>query len=489
MRQKNPVSVSYLYLALSSSSEKLGAVMAGKSFVAAVGPSYHLPERKSAVQRAVNLALRQIEGDGESHQSVLISTDGLSQLIDFGAVVRGAIATADGREFVVAGNTLYETTTGAAVSRGSLSSTTGVVCLCPGETQLVVVDGGNGYVLNLATNVFGAITDPDWRGAIWVTYVNGTFVFVPPNNQEQFYLSAIDDASTLDALDFSSADAVPGAIVTHRALKQETYFFKPFSTEVWIYDGEADFPLIRYNSTPIAVGCVGIRAAIEAADTLIFVGRTARGTGIVYMMQGHQPIRISNTAVETDLRGAGVDLSQCSLWVQQKEGAEYVCVNAPGMPTSWCWDAATKQWHERAELVDGEWVPFRVDQVVAAGSSHHAFAGNIMYSMDDATYTIGTDPLVRSRTWPHLSNPAKEPISIFGIEIGCTTGYGGQIMLRKSSDGGFTWGPWLLRSLGAIGQWMQRVRWLGMGASRDPVFELRVSDAVPFAIQDVAVDV
>lgn len=462
--------------------------MAGKPFVACVGPSYHLPDRKSAVQRSVNLALRQIEGPGDSHQAVLVSTDGLSQLLDLGAPVRGSVLTADGREFVVAGTTLYETTTGAAVSRGTIAVGTGYVCMCPGETQLVMVDGANGYVLTLATNVFGQITDPDWRGAIWVTYVNGTFVFVPPINQEQFYISAIDDAKTLDALDFSSADAVPGAIVTHRALKQETYFFKPFSCEVWVYDGEADFPLVRYNSTPIAVGCVGLRACIIAADTLIFVGRTERGTGIVYMMQGHQPVRISNTAVETDLQASGVDLTQCTLWVQQKQGAEYVGVNAPGMKSTWCWDAATKEWHERGELVNGDWTPFRVDQVLPAGNGHHAFAGNVMYAMNDSTYTIGTAPLVRSRVWPHLSNPSKEPVTIRGIELGCTTGYGGKVMLRKSSDGGFTWGAWLLRSLGAVGQWMQRVRWLMLGTSRDPVFELRVSDPVPFSILDAAVD-
>jgi hypothetical protein len=462
--------------------------MAGKAFNACIGPSAHLPDRKSAIQRSVNLAIRQTEAEGEALQRVLVSTDGLSQLIDFGAQFRGSVLTADGREFVVAGTTLYETTSGAAVYRGTVAAGTGYVCMCPGETQLVLVDGANGYILTLATNSFGQITDPDWRGAIWVTYVNGTFVFVPPNNQEQFYISAIDDASTLDALDFSSADAVPGAIVTHRALKQETYFFKPFSTEVWVYDGEADFPLVRYNSTPIAVGCVGLRAAIIAADTLIFVGRTERGTGIVYMMQGHQPVRISDIAVENDLKATGVDLSQCVMWVQQKQGAEFVCITAPGMSTSWCWDAATKEWHERAELVNGEWTPFRVDSVLPAGGVHHAFAGTVMYAMNDATYSIGADPLVRSRTWPHLSNPALEPVTIRGIELGCTTGYGGKVMLRKSNDGGFTYGAWLLRSLGAVGQWMQRVRWLMLGAARDPVFEIRVSDPVPFSINSCAVD-
>jgi hypothetical protein len=409
------------------------ALMAGNAFIPCIGPSYQLPDRKSAVQRAVNLFLRQIEGLGEARQLVLQSTDGLALLYNFGATVRGSIVTVDAREFVVAGVTLYEIIANAPVARGTLNYGTSFVSMCAGETQLVIADGPFGYVLTLTTNVFGQITDPDWRGAISVTEVDGTFVFVPPNNLEQFYISSIDDATTLDALDFSSADAQPGNIITSRELKQETYFFKPLSTEVWIYDGEADFPLVRYNSTPIAVGIVGPRAVAEAADTLIFVGKTKRGTGIVYEMVGHQPVRISNTAVETALRSTSVDLTQCAMWVQQTSGAEFVCINAPGMTTSWCWDAASKQWHERGELVNGDW-------------------------------------------------------AIRGIEIGCTTGYGGNVMLRRSPDGGFTWNAWLYRSLGEIGRWMQRVRWLMLGASRDPVFEIRVSDAVPFTLVDCAVD-
>jgi hypothetical protein len=35
---------------------------------------------------------------------------------------------------------------------------------------------------------------------------------------------------------------------------------------------------------------------------------------------------------------------------------------------------------------------------------------------------------------------------------------------------------------------MQRVRWLMLGASRDRVFRIRCTDAVPFSIHDAAVD-
>lgn len=463
--------------------------MAGQTFLPCVGPSYQLTDRKAGVQRAINLAMKEVEGIGEAKTVVLVSTDGLAQFADFGATVRGSVVTSDDREFVVAGATLFEVIAGVPTARGTLTTTTGAVCLCEGETQLVIVDGPYGYVLTLATNVLQNITDPDWRGAIWVTIVNGTFVFVPPNNDEQFYISAIDNATDFNALDFSSADEAPGGVVTHRCLKQETYFFKPFTTEVWIYDGDADFPLVRYNATPIDVGAVGLRAVIEAADTLIFVGQTKRGTGIVYMMLGHQPVRISTTAVENALQAPGVDLTQCVLWVQQKAGAEYVCVNAPGMLTSWCWDAATKQWHERAEIHNGDWIPFRIDQVTAVGNGHHAYAGTKGYIMSSTVYAIGSDPLVRSRIWPHLPNPSKEDFPIRGLDLGCTTGYGGSVMLRISKDGGMSWGPWLLRSLGAVGRWLQKVRWIQLGAARDPVFELRVSDAVPWTITDAALDV
>jgi hypothetical protein len=75
-----------------------------------------------------------------------------------------------------------------------------------------------------------------------------------------------------------------------------------------------------------------------------------------------------------------------------------------------------------------------------------------------------------------------------GLELACTSGHGGNITLEISNDGGFTFGPPLIRSLGAVGRWMQRVRWLMLGAARDRVFRLRCSDAVPLTIHAAAVD-
>ncbi|MCW1958308.1 MAG: packaged DNA stabilization protein [Mycobacterium sp.] len=460
--------------------------MAGSRAIQCIGPSYHLADRKSAVQRTVNLYMREVEGVGEDLQVVLDSAPGLVEYADLGATVRGSYAT-DTRWFVAAGQQLYELTSGSAVSMGSLASTSGFVSMCHGRDQLVAVDGQNGYVLRLNTDDFAQITDSDWRGADHVVEIDGYFVFVDPDT-DQFYLSAIDDATSLDALDFSSADKQPDNIVTHRVHKSELVFLGTTSGEFWVNSGDADFPFVRYNSTPMDVGIVGKRAVVGAADTLFWVGQTKSSRGIVYMLVGHQPVPVSDAAVHEALQAPGVDLSQCVLSTYQRGKNEFVCVNAPGMSTTWCYDAVTKQWHERARLDNGEFAPRQDEAFVLFGGQVYTYFGTKIYRVDPSAYTLAGDPLVRERTWPHLRNPSMEPIAFRGLELGCTTGYGGNISLTLSNDGGTTWGPPLLRSLGAIGQWMQRVRWLNLGSAHDRVFRLRCSEAVPLTIHQAAVD-
>lgn len=91
--------------------------MAGTRVIQAIGPSYTLSDRKSAVQRAVNLFLTQIEGVGEDRPLILRSAPGMVQFEDMGDTIRG-MYNADGRWFIVAGETLYEIVGSAPVVRG-----------------------------------------------------------------------------------------------------------------------------------------------------------------------------------------------------------------------------------------------------------------------------------------------------------------------------------------------------------------------------------
>lgn len=462
--------------------------MAGSRFLPCVGPTYSLSDRKAAVQRSVNLFVQRVEGPGEDPAFTLTQAPGLTLKVDTGSTIRGSYAT-DTRRFIVAGLSLYERDTGATLTlRGTLDATgeANYVAMKHGRDQLVLVDGPNGYVLNLSSNSFGQITDTDWRGSNWVDEIDGYFVFTEPDT-DQFYLSQIDDASSLDALDFSSADAQPDNIVTHRVVKRELFIFGTRSTEVWIDAGGADFPLARYNSTPIDIGCVGVRAVIRAADALVFVGATDRGQGIVYMMQGHQPRRISNRAIE-ELLAQSTDLSECTMWAYQVDGAEFVGINAPGLDTTLVWDAAADQWHERAELSAGELIPLRVTDVTSFDGQHYATGDDTDYVFDTDVNTYSGDIMPRIRTWPHMKNQSSESMNFRSLELACTTGHGGNVTLEVSNDGGYTFGAPLQRSLGVDGRRMQRVRWNFLGASRDRVFRLKCSDDVRFNVQSANVD-
>lgn len=459
--------------------------MAGRNFVACIGPSYHLDDRKAAVQTAINCYLEQIEGLGETRTLTQVSAPGLAPYLSLGAAVRGQ-RNVEGRWFVVAGGTLFEIVNGAPVNRGMLSSAQGSAGMSHNNSQLVIVGGTGGDVFNLNTNALAPITSEGWRGSKTVGYIDGYTVFVAPDT-DQFYITAIDDSSTMDALDFSSADAQPDNIVAALVQHRELILFGLYSTEIWVDSGGALFPFVRYNAAQIDVGCVGTDACIVAADSVFWIGQTRTGRGIVYRMAGHAPERVSTRAIEQML-AKSTDLGGATMWTYQVDGHEFIGINAPGLATTLVFDAAMQQWHERAEWAAG-WAPLRVTNICLVNGGQYAgdALGNL-YLIDPYTYAYGADPLVRERTWPHLVKASMEPITFRSLELACTTGYGGNVTLQISNDGGFNFGPMLMRSLGAIGRWMQKVRWMMLGTGYDRVFRIRCSDPVPFNIHAVAVD-
>ena len=127
--------------------------------------------------------------------------------------------------------------------------------------------------------------------------------------------------------------------------------------------------------------------------------------------------------------------------------------------------------------------------VQSVGTKHFAGCSNgKICRLDDDVFQYSGAHLVRERTWPHMVSPSMEPVGYLGLELSMRTGYNGNVTLEISNDGGNTFGAPLLRSLGAVGRWMQRVRWLCLGTALNRVFRIRCSDNVPFAIYDAAVD-
>lgn len=450
-----------------------------------VGVSYTLATRQASAQRAVNLYLQSMETPSKATH-VMPAWPGLVLFAALGAEIRGAIEIGS-RCFVVAGSSLYElSSAGVATNRGTLATSTGSVGMAWGTTQLVIVDGANGYVLTLASNAFSAITDPDFPGSARVAYLDGFFVFSEPGTQAM-YSTAIDDASNIDALDFASAESSPDEIVAHIVCNQRLFALGSRVTEIFFTTGGDSFPFSRSNGETIDVGCIAKWSVVRADAGLLWIGRDANGSGMVYHSAGGPPQRVSTTAVEQLLQGSS-DLSAAVAWVVQWQGETFYAVNAPGLSQTLAYQLSTNSWFDICEIdSDGQFAPWR--------ATHHTFAhglhlvgdaaGNV-YRMDGSVNNFAGDPRVCERTSPNDAAPLRELKTHSMFVLDCTTGAAAtgepMVELSFSNDGGATFGNPVLRSAGSLGNRYQRLVWRRLGRARDRVWKVRFSADAEFAI-------
>lgn len=448
-----------------------------------IGPSYPLGN-KAASERSINLYLSQIESGTGKAPFILKSIPGLTLFASLGAEYRGSIVIA-GRAFVVAGNTLYELSAlGVATNRGTLLTSTGRVSFAAGVTQVVIVDGPCGYVLTMATNVFARITSPNFYGSRFVTFLHGYFVFIRPTTQ-QYYISKVDDATTLDALEFASAESNPDKLQVVLSDHDELKLFGEYTVETASDAGGGDFPFSRNSGALMEVGCMAPDSAVKLDNSIYWIGQNDSGGGLVYKSVGYQPQIISDDAISQMLQ-ASTNLAGATAYGYQQGGKTFYCINAPGLATTLVYEAKSGKWSERADLdtLTGGYKQHRATgYLYAFGKCLVGSADGRIYALDPLANTNAGDVLLRDRISPHNAGPNLERLQFPRFQLDCTTGKAAagqdpQVMLRYSNDGGNNWSNWQQRSLGQIGAFNQRVVWHRCGQARDRCWQVRITDDV-----------
>lgn len=404
--------------------------------------------------------------------------------------VRGMYSTG-GSLFVVASSTLYEITESLTVlNRGTLKTAAGPVGMVHGTTQLVIVDGPNGYVFDLNDSTFGRITSPAFYGSRTVAFLDGFFLFIRPDTQ-QFYRSEINNARDLDALNFASAESDPdrlsAVVVNHR----EMFAIGERTTEPWFNQGNDTLSLARNSSAIIEVGTTSPYSALKLDSSVFLVGQDKNGAGMVYRFTGYQAQRISRERVEEDL--ALCDLTTVTAYAYQQDGQSFYCLNCPDLETTWVYEVGTNEWHERAELVNGVLEPLRVTCHAYFAGENYAGGPDGMYVIDPWNYTIDGTAMYREYISTHGGDLGRR-MFFDAYELDITVGETAQgidprIEMRYSNDGGFTWSAWRARSLGRIGEFNKRVRWTALGSAlgANRVWHVRTSNEAKPAIQSVKV--
>jgi len=470
-----------------------------------LGASYVARSPNAAYNRCVNLYPEAIL-EGGKELGFLSRAPGLKFLQAVGTgPIRGLWShETRGADFYIASGTeFYKSTslTGTPIKLGNISGT-GPVSIADNGTQLFIACNGPSYIYNEATEEFGPITDPDFPGAGTVAYIDGYFVFNQPNTQ-LLWATSLLDGTTIDPLDFASAEGSPDGAVAIAVDHRELWVFGTETIEVW-YNAALDaFPFARLQGAFSEIGCAAPYSVAKLDNALFWVGADARGSGIVYKNQGYAGVRISTHAIEQAIQKYP-DISDARGYTYQQEGHAFYVLNFPAADTTWVYDIATGVWHERAGFSDGAFVRHRGDcQCNFANTTIVGdFSNANIYALDLETYSDNGLPQKWLRSWRvippgrnDLKRTAQHALTLdieTGVGLNLGQGSDPQVMLRWSDDAGHTWSSEHWRSAGKIGDYKAQVQWHRLGMTtklRDRIYEVSGTDPVKVTLLGAEIDI
>jgi hypothetical protein len=470
-----------------------------KASIPFVGPSYQARSLNADAQRAINCY---VEMDQSSPRAplALYGTPGLRKVATAAAGVgcRGAISE-NGYAWLVIGGYVYRMNSSYVMTlAGTIGTASGQIGIASNGSELLIVDGFTGYIVNTVANTVTQITDPDFpNGVRRATYQDGYFI-VTGDGSQAFYISQLLNGGSWDGLDFASAEGSPddtiGCISDHR----ELWLFGQTSAEVWVNTGNADFPFERSGNTFIEHGCAAAGSIEKLDNTVFWLGADDRGSGIVWRANGYTPMRVSTHAVETAIAGYAT-LSDAFAFTYQQEGHGFYVLTFPSANATWVYDVATQLWHERAyrDTNTGDLSEWRASAHCVLNNVH--IVGDIddgrIYALDLDYYTDDEAPILRLRA-SQTQSQLQDRLFYKTLQIDMETGVGlpvGQgsaplMMLRYSNDGGHTWSSYKTQTVGSIGAYGARCLFNRLGAGRNRVWEISMSDPVKFAVFGAIVD-
>lgn len=461
----------------------------------------------AAMERTVNWYVEPLPRTGKN-EAALYPTPGQRAIVQVPDVGTRALFAMNGRVHAVMGGTVYEVFPGTATatSRGSVpqdGNPAQIVSNGAAGGALLVVSGGALYYVNLATNVLSAVTGLP-AGHVQVGMLDGYFISFNPTTAKVYVSPLNDSAGVWDPTQFAQRSIAPdpwtSMLAADRLGVRELWLVGEQTGEVWYDAGNFPFPFAPIQGAVFRYGCAA-RWSLAVADTqVMWLSRNADGAGIVVAAKGYSPQRVSTAQVETAI-ASYARIDDAEAFSYQDRGHTFYVLRFPSASATWVYDTTTNLWHERGtwDSANNTYVAWKPRVHAYADGGYHLTgeAGTGIISALDATVGAEPDgsPIRRLRRAPGFFNEARQfTYKRFQVELevglGLVSGQGSnpQVMLRTSDNGGKTWSNERRASAGKIGAYDTRVFWTRLGTARDRVFEVTVSDPIPWRVIDAYVN-
>lgn len=444
-------------------------------------------------QRSINMYPR-IEGAGARSPVGLYQTPGLEnfQTLGTGPCRSNGIQFNDNIYFVSGPDVIEINSVYSGATIGTMTSTTGRVSGAAGRSYLMLVDGTDGYTYDGTT--FAKITDLDFPASpSHVTILDGYFI-VNRGGTDEYYISANEDPTSWNALDFGTAENNPDEILALTASFKDLYLIGNNVTETHYNSRNPDFPFESYPSGVIEVGIRAKHSLARSSMGLFFLASNKDGDAIVVAMNGPAFQVISDLDIAREINSLSVT-SDATGSIYRQNGESFYVLTFPAADRTFVYDLQSRIWHERKSRDIGRWkvsgIGYVGEKVVVGvyNSGKFHYLSDSKFDEDGAILERTRDTQITHRNGVNIQYDEVEVVIQAGV--GLTTGQGSdpQIMLSYSDDSGRTWSDELWASMGKIGEYETRLIWNKLGASTNRMFRLKVTDPVNYTIVACYADV
>lgn len=441
----------------------------------------------------------EIRPQGEKSAIVGYGTPGLELFVDFGATPpRGGIEFEPGDvAYVVHRGVLYEiNNVGVATNVGMLATTTGRVSMAHNGVQIMVVDGTSGYIYNTSTATFSTIVFGFTIAPITVTCLSRRFIVsnVTTGIEGRFYVSAVDDGTTWNALDFANAESNPDGIVSVWSGNGQLNLLGNQTSEFWGNSGALDFAFTALQGTATEWGLAARWSIAKYDNSFAMLVKNRMGQVMVAKMSGYLPEKISTPDIDEIINNYA-DTADATAYSYMLGGHPMYVISFPSAGYTWLYDGSTGMWSSLKSYGDtrhvGEFSFTLLGSTVLAD-----YSTGRLYKLRNNVYTDNGASIDRELITETIASTDLDDIQVDCVRIDIETGVGltsGQgsnpmIGLEVSRDNGKTWGAQMWKPIGRIGEYSTRVEWRRLGTARNFVFKFSMTDPVHFTIVSACIN-
>ena len=388
----------------------------------------------------------------------------------------------------VCGDTVYrvDTSKNKDTCSGNLRTDTGYVWMAINNAgQVMIIDGISGYIIT-GTN-FEEISDADFpSGPNSLTFQDGYFI-VTVEDSGRIYISDLNDGTSWDGTMYGNAEARPDDSLSLISDRSELVVLGENSKQSFRNTG-ATFPFQKVSGTTQSIGINAPSSLHQFTNIFFWLSDELQ---FVQRAKGYGAEPISPPAIDYQIAQMS-DPSDCVSFGYIQEGNAFLVNQFKTDNQTWVYDVSTGFWHRRTSYPNsGRW---RGNCYVYFAGKHLVgdYNNGVIYELDYDTFTDDGEEIIRKRIPSVITQENKNlfhhQLEIFfepGVGISGdtpTAGVDPQAILRWSDDGGHTWSNEIWRSVGKLGEYETRATWNRLGAARNRVYELSMSDPVKWVV-------